>query len=196
MDIIPPQGRGKKPQPMKPVHFTGEPVGLAELRKVPNTAITKKLPVLDELLVWPGKPGYVEAEVKPLTAEEKARFEAGKELYTTICGACHQPTGLGLEGLAPPLVDSDWATGSPARMARIVLQGVRGSINVKGRTWGLEMPPLNILTDEQIADALTYVRREWGHTASPVDPAFVAKVRAETEKREDAWTEPELLKIQ
>ena len=42
---------------------------------------------------------------------------------------------------------------------------------------------------------LTYIRREWGHTASAITPDYIAKVRKETESREEAWTESELLKI-
>jgi hypothetical protein len=57
------------------------------------------------------------------------------------------------------------------------------------------MPPLNILGDEDIASLLTYIRREWGHTASPIAPDFVKKIRAETAGRQEAWTEAELLKI-
>ena len=52
-----------------------------------------------------------------------------------------------------------------------------------------------VFDDDQIASILTYVRREWGHTASPVEPGSVKSVRAETEKREEAWSEAELLKI-
>ena len=59
----------------------------------------------------------------------------------------------------------------------------------------MEMPPVNVLSDKEIAALLTYIRREWGHTASPISPEFVAKVRKETEARLDAWTEPELLQI-
>ena len=68
-------------------------------------------------------------------------------------------------------------------------------MEVKGQVWDLEMPPLNILSDEEIAALLTYVRREWGHTASPVSPDFVGKVREKTEDRIDAWTQAELLNI-
>jgi mono/diheme cytochrome c family protein len=93
------------------------------------------------------------------------------------------------------LVDSEWATGSPDRIVRIALNGVRGPLNVKGRVWELEMPPVNILSDQEIAALLTYIRREWGHTASPITPEFVGKIRKETADRLEAWTEPELLKI-
>ena len=53
-----------------------------------------------------------------------------------------------------------------------------------------------VLSDEQIALALSYVRREWGHNYPPVDPAVVKKARAATSTREEAWTVPELLRVQ
>ena len=54
--------------------------------------------------------------------------------------------------------------------------------------------PSPILTDEQIAGVLTYIRREWDHAAPPVPVDLVQKIRADTKGRTDAWTEPELLK--
>ena len=54
------------------------------------------------------------------------------------------------------------------------------------------MPPLPIIDDEQIASILTYLRREWEHTASPVEPAEVAKIRAANSGRTKAWTADEL----
>ena len=57
-------------------------------------------------------------------------------------------------------------------------------------------PALGVLDDDQIAALLTYVRREWEHGFAPVTPEAVRQVRQETEKREDAWTVPELLKVQ
>jgi glucose/arabinose dehydrogenase/mono/diheme cytochrome c family protein len=193
--LIPPRGRSRTVQKPRPIRFASEPAALARLAASKEAEVRKRVEKFQDLLVWPGKPGYHEVAVKPLTAEEKTRFEAGKAEYTVICGACHQLNGMGLEGLAPPLVDSDWVNGAPERLTRIVLNGVRGRINIKGRNWELEMPPLNILSDEDIASLLTYVRREWGHTASPVAPEFVKKIRAETASRQDAWTEAELLKI-
>jgi mono/diheme cytochrome c family protein len=58
------------------------------------------------------------------------------------------------------------------------------------------MPPLGAaLTDDQVAAALTYIRREWGHTASPVSPSVVRDVRAATAGRTRPWTADELEKI-
>jgi mono/diheme cytochrome c family protein len=149
---------------------------------------------LASLLTWPGKPDSDANAVQPLSPEQQKRFEAGKELYAVTCGACHQLNGNGQEGLAPPLLESDWATGSAQRLIRITLNGLRGPITVKGRTYELEMPSMGVLDDEQLASVLTYIRREWGHTASPIDPSTIASVRKATEQRDEAWTESELLR--
>jgi len=134
-------------------------------------------------------------QAKPLTADEQKLFDNGRGVYEATCLACHQPHGMGQEGLAPGLVGTDWVAGPPERLVRIVLNGLRGPVKVKDQTYELDMPSLGVLDDEQIASVLTYVRREWGHTYSAVTPALVKKVREETAKREDAWTEPELLQI-
>jgi mono/diheme cytochrome c family protein len=135
------------------------------------------------------------AKARPLTSEEKRRFDAGKTMYEATCLACHQQHGLGQPGLAPPLVDSEWVSGSEQRLIRIVLHGLRGPIKVKGESYEMDMPALGVLDDEQIAAALTYIRREWGHAFEPVTPDAVKKVRAQTETREDAWTAAELMRL-
>ncbi len=138
-------------------------------------------------LEWPGKPGV--AAVTPLTAAEQARFDAGKLTYQNLCQACHQPDGRGRDKLGAPLVGSAFALAAdPAIPARIVLNGKEGPIGL--------MPPLgNALSDDQIAAVLTYVRREWGHTASPVDPAAVAATRKANADRARPWTNDELTKL-
>jgi hypothetical protein len=69
---------------------------------------------------------------------------------------------------------------------RIVLGGKEGDIGL--------MPPLaGTLNDQQIAAVLTYIRREWGHTASPVSPADVTETRGLTSTRTTPWTNQELL---
>ncbi|HKQ39457.1 MAG TPA: c-type cytochrome [Verrucomicrobiae bacterium] len=131
----------------------------------------------------------------PLTAEERILFNGGKTVYEMACVPCHQPHGMGQEGLAPPLAQSEWIAGPPQRLVRIILHGLRGPIKVKGQTYELDMPSLAVLSDEQIAAVLTYVRREWNHGFSAVTPATVKQVREATAKREDAWTSADLLKV-
>jgi hypothetical protein len=91
-----------------------------------------------------------------------------------------------MDKLAPTLVESRYVTGfDPGASARILLAGKEGAIGL--------MPPLGgSLTDEQIAAVLTYIRREWGHTASPVSPDDVHEIRGLTKTRTRPWTDAEL----
>jgi mono/diheme cytochrome c family protein len=112
------------------------------------------------------------------------------------CLPCHQPEGKGLPGVYPPLVGSDWLRSDPARLVKILLHGLTGPVNVAGQDFGdpnaVPMPSLGGLTDEQIADVLTFVRKEFGAKASAVSAAEVKKVRAATTSRSAPWTAEEL----
>ena len=135
------------------------------------------------------KPGAV--KVVALT-----RAQLGKKVFDMTCVACHQSNCLGVPGQYPPLVGSDWATGSEERVIRIVLHGLNGPITVEGKEYNNVMAPLGAaLKDEQIANVLSYVRASWGNAAPEVLPETVAKVRADTAGRTAFWTAAELLKI-
>jgi mono/diheme cytochrome c family protein len=67
----------------------------------------------------------------------------------------------------------------------VLLHGKKGTVGL--------MPPLGTtLSDDQIAAVLTYVRREWGHTASAVSPDLVREQRKATAARTEPWTNDEL----
>ncbi len=134
-------------------------------------------------LDWPGKP-MARVEVPPLTADEKARFETGQKLYGNLCLACHGPDGRGREHQAPRLVGSPLLVGDAGIPTRVVLAGKEGDIGL--------MPPLAVLTDDEIASVLTYVRREWGNAASPVEPDAVKEIRGLTKTRTRPWSAEEL----
>jgi mono/diheme cytochrome c family protein/glucose/arabinose dehydrogenase len=135
---------------------------------------------------WPGKKS-VAASVKPFTPAERVRFAAGQTQYATTCAGCHQARGTGLAGVAKPLVGSPWVLGVPERLIRIVLHGKEGT---------MLMPPIGAtLTNDQIANVLTYVRRSWGNSASAIEPTAVREIRGATSGRNKPWTEEELQKI-
>ncbi len=184
----------KKTSPLKTIWLGSEPAPLAKLRaSVKSSGGLTNLTSLSSRLAWMGKPGAPAApKVTALTKAELARFEKGKVVFTTLCAPCHQPHGYGLDGLAPPLVDSDWVLGKPDVTAKIVLNGLGGPIKVGNRTWDLSMPPMGMLSDEDVASVLTYIRREWEHNASPVDAKFVAGVRKQSADHPNSWTADEL----
>jgi mono/diheme cytochrome c family protein len=149
-----------------------------------NDPLSARATALLARVSWPGKPG-APAPVPPLTAPEMARFEAGREIYRNICQNCHQPDGRGQERVAPSLVGSEFLLSEPVIPARILLNGKEGDVGL--------MPPLGaVLSDADVAAVLTYVRREWGQTGAPVEPAVVASVRAATKSRPRPWTNDEL----
>ena len=167
---------------------------LAKSAKFPLAQDAARFSLASREAIKPAAPATPASPASP--PEPQRQFEAGKAVYEMTCFACHQPHGLGQEGLAPPLVGSAWTTGSVQRLVRIVINGMRGPITVNQQIFELDMPSLAVLDDEQIAAVLTYVRHEWGHSASAVDAATVKKIREATANREDAWTEAELLKIE
>lgn len=169
---------------VRPITLAREPARWAELG---GTANHESLNEVADLFSWPGKPSKLEPEIVPLTAEQQSRFAEGKLLYTQICATCHQPDGLGLTGLAPPLVNSEWALGSHQRLVRIVLNGLAGPVIVARRNYYMEMPALPTLSDDQIAAILTYIRREWEHTADAVEPSEVAAIRVAVGNRDQPW---------
>ncbi len=127
-------------------------------------------------------------------AQEAAdQMTAGKGVYMTICVACHQPTGLGLPPLFPPLTKSEYVGGSAERFASMILKGNAGPMTIEGKPYNLLMPGLEtVLTDDKIAAVMTYVRANFGNSAPAVTAETVAAARKKFLDRKDPWTEPEL----
>ncbi len=130
----------------------------------------------------------------------RSAMNKGLASYNLTCMVCHQPTGTGTAGVAPPLAGSEWVLASdPARIIRITLNGLTGPLSVKGQQFaGLTMPAIARdanLSDESLANLLTYVRRSWGNDAPPVDPKQVAEIRKEIIKRPTPWTAAELEQV-
>jgi mono/diheme cytochrome c family protein/glucose/arabinose dehydrogenase len=185
-----------KSRSSKRVVFAEEPKAFRAFETSTRGKVKEHAAKIAGLITWPGQPGYVPPPVvPPLTETEMARFEQGKTLYLSTCGACHQLNGLGMDGLAPPLAESEWVNGPAERLIRIVLHGVRGPIEVGGRRYEMEMPGLGAMEDAQLAAMITYVRREWDNTGSPVTPEMIATERSRTAGQTEAWTAAELMKV-
>ena len=106
------------------------------------------------------------------------QVQKGKAVFMQTCFVCHQTEGQGVAGQIPPLAKSDFlATLSKEDYIRGVLMGRTGQIVVNGKTYNGTMVPMNYLSDEQIANVLTYVRNSWGNSGEAVTAQEVTRIR-------------------
>jgi nitrite reductase (NO-forming) len=108
---------------------------------------------------------------------KEVEVERGKRVFMQTCFACHQPDGRGLPGVFPPLAGSDFLKADRERPVRIVTKGLSGPVTVNGRAFNSVMPA-QVLTDQQIADVLTYVTNSWGNTGDAYGVNDVRRVKA------------------
>lgn len=110
-------------------------------------------------------------------AQSKAeRIAAGQIIYKQNCLACHQAEGQGVAGAFPPLAQSDFLKNQLDQAIHAVANGLEGPITVNGESYNSVMPKLS-LSDEQIANVLTYVLNNWDNPGGEVTPAMVQKQR-------------------
>lgn len=117
---------------------------------------------------------------QPATGGLKAAMERGKKVYEATCLACHQPDGGGVPNMNPPLTKTKWVLGDKKELIKIVLKGLQGGeIEIDGDSFHNPMPPQeSTLSDQEIADVLTFVRNSFGNKASLVSMAEVKAMRA------------------
>ena len=113
------------------------------------------------------------------TLTKAEQIAAGKQLFTGTCSVCHQANGEGLPNVFPPLAKSDFLAADPKRAMTIVTHGLTGKITVNGHEYDSVMPPMAQLTDDEVANILTYVLNSWGNPGGQISKEEVAKARAE-----------------
>jgi len=115
-----------------------------------------------------------------------ANMKAGAKIYADECSGCHTPNGKGVAGLFPALDGSPVVQQSdPTSLLRVVLRGARG-VGTHAAPTAAAMPAFEwLLTDNDVADVLTYIRNSWGNAAPAVQPADVGKARKAFVKRSD-----------
>ncbi|PJJ09197.1 dissimilatory nitrite reductase (NO-forming) copper type apoprotein [Flavobacterium sp. 1] len=104
------------------------------------------------------------------------QIKSGKGIFGTTCFACHQSEGQGVPNAFPPLAKSDYLNADPKRAIQTVIRGLSGEIVVNGKKINSVMPSQN-LSDDEIADVLTYVYSSWGNNKTVVTPAMVKAQR-------------------
>jgi len=104
-----------------------------------------------------------------------ASLASGKNVYDSYCISCHMENGAGVTGAFPSLVKTGNLT-DKNRLVKIILQGMRGTINVNGVKYNGEMAGIS-LTDKETADVINYIRNSWGNKAPMVTVAEVAAAK-------------------
>jgi mono/diheme cytochrome c family protein len=128
----------------------------------------------------------------PTPGDPAAFLAKGQATYQQICVSCHQADGTGMPGVYPPLDGSEWLTGDARVPIAIVLHGMMGPITVAGQTYDNMMTAWGaMLSDEDAAAVVSYVRATYGNGAGPVTAADVAAIR-EAEGQRGPWTADEV----
>ena len=126
-----------------------------------------------------------------VAAPDADSMKRGQAVYSRTCIACHQPTGLGIPPVFPPLAGSEWVSKDASIAVRNIVNGMQGPITVKGVTYNSMMPPVAGLTDKDIADVVNYVNNSWGNTGAIVTEAEVAAIKKKYADRKTPWTAAE-----
>lgn len=106
----------------------------------------------------------------------KSSIDRGKLIFEQTCLACHQADGSGVPHLAPPLIKGTFVGGDKTKVIDIVLHGLE-NVEIKGEFYSNPMPSFDYLSDQDIADVLTFVRSNFSNSASAVTSEEVAGVR-------------------
>lgn len=102
----------------------------------------------------------------------------GGQLYQQLCAACHMPDGNGVSSMQPALVGNAVVAGDPATLIRAVLHGPDKVLPADRPKYANKMPPFAAaISDADLAETLTFIRRAFAQSASPVTPAQVKAQR-------------------
>lgn len=120
----------------------------------------------------------------------------GLVIFRSTCMACHGADGEGIANVAPPLKGSQYVEGSPERLAMILLNGLKGPLNVNGKqyTFNGSMPNFgNNFSDKEIADIIGYVRNSF--VSKPKESINAERIKSLRSKKTGTLTENELMKM-
>ncbi|WP_460044660.1 cytochrome c [Pseudomonas sp. S2_H01] len=137
-------------------------------------------------------------EADPTTAKALAAGQEGSrgaELYVDNCAACHRTNGQGDDRVFPKIAgNSSVLAQDPVSMIRLVLAGSKlpatqtapSELGMPGFAWRL--------SDEEVAQLLTFIRSSWGNRAPAVGAAQVTKLRATLPKASPAVSRTDIAK--
>ncbi len=113
----------------------------------------------------------------------------GHNVFISNCAVCHQPDGKGAPSVYPPLADSVGRyvalKDGRAYIIDVVSFGMGGKIESDGDRFEGDMPPWPQLSDQDVAEVLTYVLTGLNSKLLPADfkPISADEVKAERAKQ-------------
>ena len=127
---------------------------------------------------------YDPATAKDLQAREYAA--PGALTYAQQCMTCHLADGAGFAPYLPPLAGNPITVDPhPESLINIVLNGTM-RIVVDGMPDAYKMPQYRILlSDQEVADVVSFIRTSWGNKAERVTAEKVAEIRKLTDPASD-----------
>src|SRR3981189_2150028 len=96
--------------------------------------------------------------------ELQSSIERGKVVFENTCLACHQADASGVPNLAPPLIKTSFVLGDKTKLINIILNGLK-DVEIDGERYDNPMPAFDYLTDNEVAEVLTYVRNNFNNKA-------------------------------
>ncbi|MBS3742797.1 MAG: cytochrome c [Wenzhouxiangellaceae bacterium] len=110
--------------------------------------------------------------------EPDVPLQPGEAEYVRYCSTCHARDGAGRPPAFPPLAGSEWLGLGPEAVSLVVLLGLRGEIEVAGRTYRGYMPNMRQVNDEELAAVLGFIADRWAQWDGTPDAGRLAALRA------------------
>lgn len=108
-----------------------------------------------------------------------ANTARGKTVYLQRCMVCHQADGGGVPKLNAPLDGSTSVNSTNiAKLVKYIVKGFNDRVEIDGEFYENAMPAAADLSDQQIADVLTFIRSNWSNKAGPVTTLQVKQTRS------------------
>lgn len=166
--------------------------GTVEQFEAAAPEFTKTRDLLQTALTAP--PQQISAEIG------QDQLTRGLLLFREHCAVCHGPDGRGMDGLAPPLLQSDYVAGDPRRLASILLYGLDGPVNVNGQLYELPaaMPGLKAndqLTNDHLGDIINYIRNAFATSTRNIRIEQIDSLRTMNRPSTAMYSEAELKEI-
>jgi len=97
--------------------------------------------------------------------------------YLQFCANCHRQDGAGVTGIFPPLTQNPTiASADPATLVHITLTGSK-TAETAAYPRVYTMPAFARLSDQEVADILSFVRTNWNNNANPIAATEVKRMR-------------------